>query len=141
MASVAAHESDALVCADLATGRLLAAGLLAPTGLFDSAGGPPGEDTVPRGDVGDEPHVVTVPFAELDGVEVGTWAIDTGTARDVEGDEVFLVLAGIGRLTFADGSSIELQPGVLVRLRAGDETSWEIRSPLRKLYLARTEPG
>ena len=140
MASVTAHEPDAHIVADSAAGRLLAVGLLAPDGLPGSAGGPPGADAVPGGDAGDEPRVVTVPIAELGGVEVGTWAIDTGNARDAEVDEVFLVLAGTGRVTFADGSSIELHPGVLVRLHAGDETSWEIRSPLRKLYLAQTAP-
>jgi uncharacterized cupin superfamily protein len=138
---VTAHEPDAPVSADLAAGRLLAAGLLDPAGgPLDPAGGPAGEDDVASGDVRGEPQVITVPVAELGGLEVGTWAIGTGIARDVEVDEIFLVLAGIGRVTFADGSSIELHPGVLVRLHAGDETSWEIRSPLRKLYLAQTSP-
>ena len=54
---------------------------------------------------------------------------------NVEADEVFLVLSGRGRVTFADGSFVELRPGVLVRLHAGDRTQWSISERLRKLYL------
>ena len=46
-----------------------------------------------------------------------------------------LVLSGAGTLTFVDGRTIELRPGVLVRLREGDRTSWEITERLRKLYV------
>ncbi|WP_307855827.1 cupin domain-containing protein [Kibdelosporangium banguiense] len=56
-------------------------------------------------------------------------------AEDVEREEVFLVLSGSGAITFADGERIELRPGVGVRLRAGDRTTWQVDTPLRKLYL------
>jgi len=49
---------------------------------------------------------------------------------------VFLVLAGAGRVTFEDGSALDLRPGVLVRLHDGDRTTWEVTERLRKLYLA-----
>ncbi|MBP2328394.1 putative cupin superfamily protein [Kibdelosporangium banguiense] len=48
---------------------------------------------------------------------------------------MFLVLSGSGAITFADGERIELRPGVGVRLRAGDRTTWQVDTPLRKLYL------
>ena len=51
-------------------------------------------------------------------------------------DEVFLVLSGRGTVTFADGGAIDLRPGVLVRLHAGDQTTWTVTERLRKLYLA-----
>ena len=47
-----------------------------------------------------------------------------------------MVLSGDGTVRFADGSSVELRPGVVVRLHAGERTEWEIRSTLRKIYVA-----
>ncbi len=70
------------------------------------------------------------------GAEVGLWEAGPGTDIDTEADEVFLVLSGAGTVRFADGSEIELRSGVLVRLHAGDRTTWEITERLRKLYLA-----
>ena len=69
-------------------------------------------------------------------VEVGLWEAGPGTDVDTEGDEVFLVLSGAGSVSFADGSAIQLRPGVLVRLQEGDRTTWEITERLRKLYVA-----
>lgn len=69
-------------------------------------------------------------------VEVGLWEAGPGTDTDVEADEVFLVLSGAGTVGFEDGSAIDLRPGVLVRLRAGDRTTWVVTERLRKLYLA-----
>lgn len=70
------------------------------------------------------------------GVSVGLWEAGPGVDTDVEVDELFLVLSGAGTVTFADGSAVELRPGVLVRLGAGERTRWEITERLRKLYLA-----
>ena len=82
------------------------------------------------------PATATFPLGELAGVEVGLWEITAGTARDTEVDEIFVVLSGDGTVRFDDGSSVELRPGVVVRLHAGERTEWEIRSTLRKVYLA-----
>jgi uncharacterized protein len=69
-------------------------------------------------------------------VEVGLWEAGPGTDDDTEVDEVFLVLSGSGTVAFADGSIIELRPGVVVRLEEGDRTTWTITERLRKLYVA-----
>lgn len=69
-------------------------------------------------------------------VEVGLWEAGPGTDVDTEADEVFIVLSGAGRVDFSDGSGIELAPGVVVRLHAGDRTTWTITERLRKLYVA-----
>ena len=69
------------------------------------------------------------------GVEVGVWEMSVGAVRDVEADEVFLVLTGSATITTA-GSSVVVEAGDLVRLTAGTETTWEVTAPLRKLYLA-----
>lgn len=70
------------------------------------------------------------------GMEVGVWDAGPGTGVDIEIDEMFLVLSGRGLVTFDDGTVIDLYPGVLVRLHAGDRTTWTIGQRLRKLYLA-----
>jgi uncharacterized cupin superfamily protein len=81
-------------------------------------------------------RLVDTPVSRIADVEVGLWQIDAGSATDVEADEVFLVLAGSGQVTFSDGSVLPLRPGVLVRLVEGDQTIWVIDQPLRKLYVA-----
>lgn len=71
-----------------------------------------------------------------DGVEAGIWQMTAGTVTDVESAEIFLVIAGAGELTLGDGTAVALQPGVVVRLDAGERTTWTVTEPLRKLYLA-----
>ena len=83
-----------------------------------------------------QPVAGLLPLAELGSVEIGIWELASGTVRDVEADEVFVVLAGDATVRFADGGSVELRPGAVVRLRAGDRTEWEVRARLRKLYVA-----
>ena len=84
-----------------------------------------------------EPTMGTTPVTTLGdtGVEVGVWEMTTGTVRDVEADEIFLVLSGSATIT-TGGESVAVGAGDLVRLTAGTETTWEVTSPLRKLYLA-----
>ncbi len=70
------------------------------------------------------------------GTEAGVWEMTAGGVRDVESDEIFLVLSGDATLRFDDGETVELRPGVLVRLRAGDRAEWRVRDTLRKLYVS-----
>lgn len=89
----------------------------------------------------------TTAFAELGtiaGAEYGLWEMSAGTMRDVEGDEVFLVISGTGRIEFDEPSrtDIELAPGSLVRLEEGMKTRWYTDdAPLRKLFIATGEEG
>lgn len=75
-------------------------------------------------------------LAAVAGVEVGVWEMTPGTATDIEVDEVFVVLAGAGSVTFDDGERVELRPGRVVRLRAGEHTTWVVDETLRKIYVA-----
>ncbi|CUR60081.1 conserved hypothetical protein [metagenome] len=70
------------------------------------------------------------------GAEVGIWEMTVGAARDTEVDEVFIVLSGRGSVHFEDGESIDLSPGVAVRLSAGERTEWLVQETLRKVYVA-----
>lgn len=88
---------------------------------------------------------VTTGFAELGtigGADFGLWEMSAGAMRDIEGDEVFLVVSGTGRIEFDEPrrDPIELVPGSLVRLDDGMKTRWYIEgTSLRKLYIAPSE--
>ena len=69
-------------------------------------------------------------------VEIGVWELTEGTVVDTEVDEVFVVVAGAGSVIFSDGEPVDLRPGVVVRLRAGERTTWTITETLRKVWIA-----
>lgn len=87
----------------------------------------------------------TTGFAELGtiaGADYGLWEMSAGTMRDVEGEEVFLVISGTGRIEFDEPAlaPVELGPGSLVRLEDGMKTRWYVdEAPLRKLFIAPSE--
>jgi uncharacterized cupin superfamily protein len=76
------------------------------------------------------------PLTTLGGAEVGLWGMEPGVDHDTEVDEVFVVLAGRGTVEFEDGEVVTLGPGVAVRLRAGERTTWTVTETLRKVYVA-----
>lgn len=76
-------------------------------------------------------------YGELSDLVYGVWEHPPGTSTDTEVDEVFVVLQGRGRVTFASGEVLELAPGVVARLSAGEETTWEIEAVLRKVFILR----
>jgi len=69
---------------------------------------------------------------------IGVWEMSPGAMRDVEADEVFVVLAGSATVEFEHPplDSIELAPGDVVRLEAGMRTTWTVRETLRKVYVS-----
>lgn len=67
-------------------------------------------------------------------VESGIWEITPGVSTDVEADEVFVVLAGRATVEVEGGPTLELGPGVVGTLRAGDRTRWTVHETLRKAY-------
>jgi uncharacterized cupin superfamily protein len=85
--------------------------------------------------VAGKPALAAASFADIGQIEVGVWEHTPGTSTDVEVDEVFLVLAGRGTVTFDAGETVELVPGRLVRLHAGERTTWSVRETLRKVYV------
>jgi uncharacterized protein len=72
------------------------------------------------------------------GRTVGVWEMTVGAMRDVEADEVFVVLAGAATVEFEHphASPIILAPGSVVRLTAGMRTIWTVRQTLRKVYVS-----
>ena len=79
------------------------------------------------------------------GLESGVWVHEVGTSTGDFGDEMFVVLSGRGVVTCQNGGRIDLAPGVVGVLHAGDITSWEITETLRKVWIVarqrRDRPG
>jgi uncharacterized cupin superfamily protein len=69
---------------------------------------------------------------------VGVWEMTVGAMRDVEADEVFVVLTGAATVEFEHPhvSPIVLAPGSVVRLESGMRTIWTVRQTLRKVYVS-----
>lgn len=84
-----------------------------------------------------EPTATHLPLEPFGSVAVGVWELTPGRVRDIEADEVLVILAGRGTVEFEHGETIALAPGVVIRLEAGDRTVWTVTEPLRKFYIAR----
>ncbi|MSO27882.1 MAG: DUF861 domain-containing protein [Candidatus Nanopelagicales bacterium] len=78
----------------------------------------------------------SVTIGDTDTMTIGIWEHSVGVSTDTENDEVFVVLSGRGRILLQDGSILELGPGTVGRLLAGEQTRWEIDEPLRKVWVA-----
>lgn len=85
-----------------------------------------------------KPTAAVHELATIGGVEVGIWEMTPGTASDTEVDEVFVVLAGHARIEFVEPAlpAVEVDPGSVVRLAAGQRTVWTVTETLRKVYIA-----
>ncbi len=78
-------------------------------------------------------------------LRTGIWEHSPGVSTDVEVEEVFVVVAGSGRLVLLDsnppGVTMELKVGTVVHLAAGERTRWEIDEPgLRKVFITPAAP-
>ena len=83
------------------------------------------------------PRTGTATLGRFGDRDVGVWEMTPGVMRDVEAEEVFVVLAGAATVEFEDGTAaIELKPGDVVRLAEGAKTVWSVRETLRKVYLS-----
>ena len=68
---------------------------------------------------------------------IGVWEITPGVVTDTEVDETFVVLTGEATVEFeGSGRILQLAPGVVGQLAAGDRTTWRVTSTLRKVYVA-----
>jgi hypothetical protein len=82
------------------------------------------------------PRTGLATLGRFGGLEVGVWEMTPGVMRDVEADEVFVVIAGAAVDKFMDGTApLTLKPGDVARLAQGAETVWTVTETLRKVYL------
>jgi uncharacterized cupin superfamily protein len=70
----------------------------------------------------------------------GVWQITPGVVADVEADEDFVVVSGRATVEVEGGPTLELEPGVVGVLHAGDRAVWRIHETLRKVFQI-TEPA
>ena len=84
------------------------------------------------------PQVRALGICDGAGLAVGIWQHGAGVSRDVEADEVFVVLAGRATIEVADGPTLEIGPGDVGLLPAGARTIWTVHEALRKVYLVST---
>ncbi|SDS68548.1 hypothetical protein SAMN04488570_2443 [Nocardioides scoriae] len=103
--------------------------------LLDTTAPVPTTALAPEEVVAGSPVAGSRALTTLGDVEVGLWEITPGTVTDVETDEAFVVLSGSATVTFDDGEVVDLAPGAVVRLAAGDRTTWVVHQTLRKLYV------
>ena len=71
------------------------------------------------------------------GLDVGVWEHAVGISEDVEVDEVFVVISGRATIELAGGEALEVGPGDVGILTAGEKTRWTIHETLRKVYVIR----
>lgn len=113
--------------------------------LTDAAGLALEHEPVPADQVvAGSPTTAYVALDSSESGEIGVWEMSVGAMRDVEVDEVFVVLAGAATVEFEHvpstgrpGDPIVLAPGAVVRLEAGMKTIWTVREPLRKVFIER----
>jgi uncharacterized protein len=64
----------------------------------------------------------------------GVWEHTAGTSRDVEADELFVVLSGRATIEIEGGPVLDVGPGDSGVLRSGDRTVWTVHETLRKVF-------
>jgi uncharacterized cupin superfamily protein len=92
----------------------------------------------PAQSVSGDPRAGSAQVASVPGIEVGVWSHTPGVSTDTEADEVFVVLSGSARITFADDTVLDVGPGDIGVLPRGAQTTWTIHEELRKVYVIRS---
>jgi len=85
--------------------------------------------------VSGNPQVSALEILTERALEVGVWQHTAGVSTDVEADEVFVVLRGRATIEVAGGPTLEVGPGDVGVLQAGDRTRWTVHEDLRKIYV------
>lgn len=83
-----------------------------------------------------DPHTGIAELGEFGGLQAGVWEMTPGVMRDVEAEELFVVLSGAATVEFDDDTpALMLGAGDVVRLEKGSRTVWTVTETLRKVYL------
>jgi uncharacterized cupin superfamily protein len=74
---------------------------------------------------------------DLAGARVGLWEAEPGVIGGVTNDEIFVVLEGRAEVTFNDTQeTIQVGPGSIVRLKAGQSNIWRTFERIRKVAVS-----
>lgn len=83
-----------------------------------------------------DPRTGVGPLGRFGDLEVGVWEMTPGVMRDVEADELFVVISGAAIVEFDDDTPpLRVGAGDVVRLAEGARTVWTVSETLRKVYL------
>jgi uncharacterized cupin superfamily protein len=72
--------------------------------------------------------------------QVGVWQVGPGTIRDVEADELFVVVRGRAHIQLDDATVLDVAPGTVCFLAKGTRTTWQVHETLRKVYVQFNQP-
>ncbi|GAB3361769.1 MULTISPECIES: cupin domain-containing protein [Amycolatopsis] len=79
-------------------------------------------------------HTGACHIGMVDGVNVGVWEAEPGLIGGLTADEIFVVLEGRAEVTFEDTKErLQIGPGDVVRLNAGQRNTWRTFERLRKV--------
>ena len=90
--------------------------------------------------VSGNPQVSTHEILDTEALAVGVWQHTAGVSRDTESDELFVVLRGRATIEIDGGPTLEIGPGDVGLLHAGDRTTWRVQEDLRKIYQVTQDP-
>ena len=90
--------------------------------------------TLRTDDVG-PPETSSIQLATIAGAHVGVWSIEEGEVRDVEAEEVAVVLSGRATIEIEGMTPLEVGPGYVLSFEAGVATRWIIHERLTKVYI------
>lgn len=80
------------------------------------------------------PSVSVAIIDDDDPVQRGIWEHTPGVTRDVEANELFVVLAGRATIEVENGTTLDLKPGTVGVFRAEERTVWTVHETLRKVF-------
>jgi uncharacterized protein len=83
------------------------------------------------------PEVRGLVLHEDDAGERGVWEHTPGVSRDVEADELFVVVSGRATIELAGGQVLEVGPGDVAVLPEGARSVWRVHETLRKVFQVR----
>ncbi|WES64383.1 cupin domain-containing protein [Microbacter sp. GSS18] len=76
-------------------------------------------------------------IGNLSDTRIGLWEAEPGLIGGVTNDEIFVVLEGRAEVTFDDtGEVIQIGPGDIVRLKAGQSNHWRTFERIRKVAVS-----
>lgn len=67
-------------------------------------------------------------------IERGIWEHTTGVSRDIESEELFVVVSGRATVEIDGGPALEIASGDVAVLPGGARTVWHVHETLRKVY-------
>ena len=102
---------------------------------LDVATGPVASEQIVSGN----PETGFTQLETWNGLEVGVWDMTPGIMKDIETEEMCIILEGSGTVErIINGTTVlqQLEPGAVFHLCEGEQTVWTVTKRVRKIYFA-----